>query len=147
MSKPIYKACAVLLLLASIPWTACSESQKPPAEPTPMDTIGTQADFTEKVLQAQGPVLVDFYTTWCGWCARLKPVLESLNGEYAGRISFYRINVEESPETEVLAGTYRVNSFPHMVIFVDGKAVKRIAGFVHRKPLKKILDRVLADAK
>jgi len=145
MNGWVFKGCAVALLAALTMWTACSQAAPTQVEPLPMDTISTHADFAEKVLKAPGPVLVDFYTTWCGWCAKLKPVLESLNGEYSDRIAFYRINAEGSADTVELARTYGVDSYPRVIIFADGEVVMQIPGYVARDYLKKILDDVLAD--
>ena len=53
------------------------------------------ATFANKVLQADKPVLVDFWATWCGPCRMMAPVVEALSQEYAGRVDVYKVNVDD----------------------------------------------------
>lgn len=85
----------------------------------------TDASFASDVLQADGPVLVDFWAEWCGPCKAVAPVLEEIAGEYAGKLTIAKVNVDENPET---ARAYQIMSIPTMAVFQKGQIVKSIVG-------------------
>jgi thioredoxin 1 len=94
------------------------------------------ADFSTAVLEAQEPVLVDFWATWCGPCKMLAPVLEEIAGELAGRVKVVKVNVEESRE---LVGQFRIMSVPTLVLLKEGKELTRITGYL---PKEELLDKL-----
>ena len=96
-------------------------------------------NFDEVVLQAKIPVLVDFWAPWCGPCRMVAPVVDELAKEYEGRVSFGKINVDESPN---IASKFGIMSIPTLIIFKDGKPVSNIVGFRPKDELKKSLDGV-----
>jgi len=97
--------------------------------------------FSEMVLKARLPVLVDFWAPWCGPCRMVAPVVDELAGEYDGKVSFVKINVDDNPET---ARQYGVMSIPTLIIFKNGQPVSNIVGFRPKPELKKNLDAALA---
>lgn len=97
--------------------------------------------FSEMVLKSKVPVLVDFWAPWCGPCLMVAPVVDELAGEYDGKVSFVKINVDDNPET---ARQYGVMSIPTLIIFKNGQPVSNIVGFRPKLELKKNLDAALA---
>ena len=72
-------------------------------------------------------VVVDFWAAWCGPCRMVAPIIEQLAKEYAGRVAFGKLNVDENPLT---SGEFEVQSIPTLLIFRNGEAVDGIVGAV-----------------
>ena len=98
------------------------------------------ANFSEIVTQAKTPVLVDFWAPWCAPCRMVAPVVDELAGEYEGRVSFGKVNVDENPK---IASQYGIMSIPTLILFKDGQPVSNIVGFRPKDELKKSLDSAL----
>lgn len=100
----------------------------------------TESDFDTQVLQADKPVLVDFWAEWCGPCRMIAPVIEEIAAAYKGRLIVGKVNVDEDTQ---LAARYRVNAIPTLILFAKGKVAKQITGFHDKKALMAEIDLVV----
>ena len=95
----------------------------------------TSADFQEKVLNADKPVLVDLWASWCGPCRMLGPVLEKI-GESSKGFDVAKINVDEE---QALAAQYQIMSIPTVLLFQGGKVVAQSVGAVPEQTLRDLV--------
>lgn len=96
-------------------------------------------NFAAEALNSELPVLVDFYAPWCGPCRMLAPVLEQLAGDFAGRVRFAKVNVDDAPE---LAQRYRITGVPTLMVFHRGQVADTMVGFAGAGALRARLDKV-----
>ena len=85
----------------------------------------TDHSFEQEVLQANKPVLVDFWAEWCAPCRMLAPTIDAIAAEHFDAISFLKLNVDDNPAT---AATYGIKGIPTLILFANGKEVERIVG-------------------
>jgi thioredoxin 1 len=100
----------------------------------------TDQNFEATVGASTQLVLLDFWATWCAPCKMLKPLVEELATEYAGRIVVGELDVDANPIT---ASKYGVLSIPSLILFRNGKSAERIVGYKPKAYLKQKIDAVL----
>ena len=93
----------------------------------------TDASFADDVLNADGPVLVDFWAEWCGPCKMIGPSLEEISDELAGKVTIAKINIDENPDAP---GKYGVRGIPTMILFKDGQPAATKVGAAPKSALK-----------
>ena len=99
----------------------------------------TDSNFHAEVIEAEGPVLVDFWAPWCGPCRVVGPVLEEI-AEERSDLRIVKLNVDENQQT---AASYQVLSIPTMILFKGGNAVKTVVGAYPKKRLEAELEPAL----
>lgn len=97
----------------------------------------TDHSFQADVLDADRPVLVDFWAEWCGPCRMIAPALEEIAGELGDKVSIVKINIDENPETP---GKYGVRGIPTMLLFKGGQAVAQKVGAAPRGQIQQWLE-------
>ena len=97
----------------------------------------TDDSFDQDVLQAEKPVLVDFWATWCGPCVAMAPVIDQVADEYEGKVKVGKLDVDSNPGS---ASRYQVRGIPTMLLFKNGQVVDQVVGAVGKSKLTQILD-------
>ncbi|MBL8657669.1 MAG: thioredoxin [Altererythrobacter sp.] len=100
----------------------------------------TDASFQSDVLDADKPVLVDFWADWCGPCKMIAPALEELSDELADRVTIAKMDIMENPDVPARMG---VQSIPYLVLFKDGQVVANMRGAAPKGQLKSWLEGAL----
>jgi len=104
----------------------------------------TDTSFQREVLEAEIPVLVDFWAGWCPPCKMIAPIVEDFASEYEGRLKVTKADYDACP---TVAGTYRVMSIPTLMVFRDGQPVGTVVGYQPKAALRAKLDALLQPAR
>ncbi len=113
------------------------------AESTPNVRLIREEQFGAEVAQAAGPVVVDFFATWCGPCKRLSPMLDDLAGPLTNKVKFLKLDVDQSAS---LARQFEVEGVPTLLFFRNGAMVNKIVGLPRRDVLKSKLEALVSSA-
>ena len=100
----------------------------------------TTDNFEQEVINAEKPVFVDFYANWCGPCKMMAPVVEELSEEYADRLVFGKVDIDENMP---LAQQYRVMSIPTFILYKNGEPKEAIIGGCEKSELEAKIKAVL----
>ena len=105
-----------------------------------MPSVVNETNFQQEVLEASSPVLVHFWTPWCGLCKLISPMLETMQASNNEQIKLVSINADENFK---LANSYRLRNLPTLMLFKDGKLVERLDNFNSRDRLYVALERIM----
>jgi thioredoxin 1 len=101
----------------------------------------TDNNFQAEVLEAETPVLVDFWAPWCGPCRMVAPVVEEIAKERAGELKVVKLNTDENQNTAI---AYDVMSIPTLILFNHGQVAKKVIGAYPKRKLEAELEPALA---
>lgn len=93
--------------------------------------------FEEEVINASGPVLVDYWAEWCGPCKMIAPILDEISEEYVGKVKVAKLNIDENPATPP---KYGIRGIPTLMLFKDGNVEATKVGSVSKSQLAAFID-------
>jgi len=100
----------------------------------------TDASFKTDVLDAQGPVVVDFWAEWCGPCKQIAPSLEEISTELGDKVTIAKVNVDENPQ---IPGQYGIRGIPTLMVFKGGSVAATKVGALPKNKLKEWIESVI----
>ena len=100
----------------------------------------TDEDFHQAIRSAETPVIVDFWSPWCMPCRVLAPLIEDAAKKYAGRVEFFKVNVQECPR---VAAEFKVSAIPMLMAFREGKVVGGLVGLHNPHSIEQLVESAL----
>ena len=97
----------------------------------------TDADYQDKVINSEKPILVDYWAEWCGPCKMIAPILEEVANELSDKIIIGKMNVDENPQTPPTLG---IRGIPTLMLYKNGEVVATQVGAVSKADLLKIIE-------
>ena len=104
------------------------------------DKLKTLTDSNFDTEIKNGVVLVDFWAEWCGPCRRIAPIVEELAGQYDGRATVAKMNVDENPS---VPGRFMIRGIPTLILFKDGQLADTLVGMAPKEDIARMIDKHL----
>jgi thioredoxin 1 len=98
----------------------------------------TDSNFDQEI--KDGVTLVDFWAEWCGPCRRIAPIVEQLAGEYEGRATIAKLNVDENPD---IPGRFMIRGIPTLLLFKNGQLAETLVGLAPKEDIARLIDKHL----
>ncbi|GAB1402452.1 thioredoxin [Elusimicrobiota bacterium] len=99
-----------------------------------------EQNFEKEITQSDVPVLLDFWAPWCGPCKMLSPIVDELSKEYEGKVKVCKVNTDENM---TLSSQFQITSIPCLIIFKEGKPIRKMVGFKSKNDIKRDLDEII----
>lgn len=93
----------------------------------------SDATFEQEVINADGPVLVDYWAEWCGPCKMIDPLLHELADEFGDKIKIAKVNIDENQQ---ITSQFKIRGIPTLMVFKEGKVQGMKVGAVTKGVLK-----------
>lgn len=123
-------------MLFAVLWLAgCKAAPVPGPQAAGSIRYLSHAEFQDRLDSASGTVLVDFFADWCYPCKVLSPIVAEVAIDMAGRVTVYKVNVDNA---KGLARSLKIDRLPTLILFKDGKEIKRITGLVEKTEILKL---------
>jgi len=106
------------------------------------DLILTEQNFSEEVLKSKKPILVDFWAEWCMPCQMIAPILQEVANEFKGKIKIGKLDVDKN---SLISATFSIDAIPALILFKDGKMIKRFVGVQPKEVIIKAIKSVLGE--
>jgi thioredoxin 1 len=103
----------------------------------------SDSSFEKDVLQADRPVLVDFWAAWCAPCRMLEPTVDAVAEKYAGNARVVKVNVDDNPS---ISQRYGIKGIPTLILFKAGKEAERVVGATSKEAIARMIDKHVAGA-
>ena len=98
----------------------------------------SDSSFEKDVLQAEKPVLVDFWAEWCAPCRMLAPTIDAIAEQFSDSASVVKVNVDDNTST---AQRYGIKGIPTLILFSDGKEVERVVGATSKESISRMIEK------
>jgi thioredoxin 1 len=132
--------------MCAILWVGAVPVDDQPREETQLSenvVVLTSENWKKEVMEADGPVLVDFWASWCAPCRMIAPAVEQVAEAFAGRAKVGKLNVDENPE---IAGEFGIRSIPTLLVFKDGKVAEQRVGALPHPMIAEMVEKQLSTA-